>query len=153
MAHGVVPVVTAASSGIAGVINHSENGFVVPVGNMSAMADAIAHLVENPSLLQSVGESAHRTVRTYSMDAYAERFATILDDVAATDQGYDYEQRYGMFSPQHPILVQREFIEQQQAEIRELGKRTRGRLWKDGLHRLRRSAGWPNTRGDSQAAA
>jgi glycosyltransferase involved in cell wall biosynthesis len=41
MAHGAVPVVTAASSGIDGVINHGDNGFVVPIGDMAAMAQTL----------------------------------------------------------------------------------------------------------------
>ncbi len=148
MAHGAVPVVTAASSGIAGVIHSSNNGFVVPVGDMAAMAEVISRLSNDQATLVRAGENAHRTAQAYSMDLYAEKFAQILDQVAQTDECFNYRKKYGRYSPFHPLFLQQELIDQQQAEIDKLKGRLLKPLYQLGLKRWRR----PNSRGDKQAA-
>ncbi|MCI0335611.1 MAG: glycosyltransferase family 4 protein [Planctomycetes bacterium] len=151
MAHGVVPVVTAASSGIAGVIDPGDNGFVVPIGDMAAMAKVIAQLAGDQSLLADAGRAAYRTVQVYSMDLYARKFARILDEVVAVDENVDYQKRYGIFSPTHPLLVQRQLIERQRLEFDELNQRLVKRLLKGGLKRWRRSKSQPGS-SNKQAA-
>ena len=139
MAHGVVPVVTAASSGIAGVIQPHENGFVAPVGDMAAMAKTMAQLAGDQELLADVGQEAHRTAQAYSMDLYAEKFARILDQVAEVDVDVDYHKRYGIYSPPHPLLLQRQLMEQQRLETEVPDQRLVKRLLRGGLKRFRRS--------------
>jgi glycogen synthase len=151
MAHGAVPVVTAASSGIAGVIHSQDNGFVVPVGDMAAMAGVIARLAADQSLLAHAGRAAHRTAQAYSMDLYARKFGRILDQVADTDQNVNYQERYGIFSPMHPLLVQRQLLAQHQAELEQHNHRRRKRLFKHGWKGLRRSKSQPGQR-DKRAA-
>jgi glycosyltransferase involved in cell wall biosynthesis len=112
MAHGVVPVVTEASSGIAGVIHAEENGYVVPVGDMATMARVIARLASDRAILADVGRAAHCTAQPYAMGLYAQKFVEILDQVAAIDENVDYLDRYGNFSPPHPLLAQRQLLEQ-----------------------------------------
>jgi glycosyltransferase involved in cell wall biosynthesis len=114
MALGVVPVVTAASSGISGVIQHGRNGFVVPVGDMNAMAQVIAQLTGDESTLTTVGRAAHVTAQAYAMDSYARKFAAILDQVADSPMHVDYQKRYGVFSPVHPLILQRQLLQAQQ---------------------------------------
>ena len=152
MAHGVVPVVTAASSGIAGVIQPHENGFVAPIGDMAAMAKTMAQLAGDQVLLADVGREAHRTAQAYSMDLYAEKFARILDQVAEVDQHVDYHKRYGIYSPPHPLLLQQQRIEQQQIEVNKLNQRALNRLFQGGLKSWRRSKSNPNSREDTRAA-
>jgi hypothetical protein len=152
MAHGAVPVVTAASSGIAGVIHPQDNGFVVPVGDMAAMAGVIARLAADHSLLADAGRAAYCTAQAYSMDVYARKFARILDEVAGADQSVDYHKRYGVFSPTHPLLVQRQLIAQKQAELDQPDKRALKRLFKGGWQGLRRSRSQPARRGDKRVA-
>jgi glycosyltransferase involved in cell wall biosynthesis len=152
MAHGVAPIVTAASSGIAGVVNDGDNGFVVPVGDMAAMGRAIAQLATDHALLADVGRAAHRTAQAYSMDAYVRKFAQILDQIAEMDGNVDHRKRYGIFSPPHPLLVQQQRIDQQRIELNGRNQRGLRRLFKGGLKGLRRSKPKPTTPGDRQAA-
>jgi glycosyltransferase involved in cell wall biosynthesis len=152
MAHGVVPVVTAASSGVADVIHPQDNGFVVPVGDMAAMARVIAQLAVDQRLLADTGQAAYRTAQAYSMDLYARKFARILDEVAETDSTVNYSKRYGAFSPAHPLLVQRRLIEQQRVAIDDLKQRSLQRLLGAGLRRWRRSKLKPSPSGDQRAA-
>ena len=79
MAQGAVPVVTAASSGIRDVLAHGRNGFVVPVGDMDAVADAIARLAADRDALEAAGRAAHANAGRFSMDAYLPRFSAVLD--------------------------------------------------------------------------
>ena len=152
MAHGVVPVVTAASSGIAGVINHQDNGFVVSVGDMAAMANLIAQLANNPALAPNVGRAAYCTAQPYAMDLYATRFARIIDAVADADQGIDFQGRYGRYTPMHPLLVQQQLVAKQQSEIAELKERLSKRLFKGAINRWRRTKSQSEPRHDQRAA-
>lgn len=152
MAHGAVPVVTAASSGIADVIQPRENGFVVPVGDMAAMAAVIARLASDQSLLAGVGRAAYRTAQAYAMDLYARKFVRILDEVADADENVDYHQRYGVFSPMHPLLVQRQLMEQQLAKLAHSNERSLKRLFRVRWKGLRRPRSQPGRRDEQQAA-
>lgn len=79
MAEGTVPVVTDASSGIRGVIREGECGFIVPVGDMEAMAQCIAALAQAPARLEELGRAAHETAGAYSMERYRDKFSAMLD--------------------------------------------------------------------------
>jgi glycosyltransferase involved in cell wall biosynthesis len=120
MAHGVVPIVTAASSGISGVIHSRENGFVVPVGDMAAMAQVLARLASDQSLLAAIGRAAHQMAKEYSLESYGRRFIEFLDDVLEVGHHVDVYQRYGMFGAAHPLFKQSQLIMHQQEQIIQL---------------------------------
>jgi glycosyltransferase involved in cell wall biosynthesis len=80
MSHGVIPIVTAATSGTS-VIDMGQNGFVVPVGYMSGIAHLIDHLAQNPRLLLHMGQAAHTTARDYSLEQHAARMEAVFDRV------------------------------------------------------------------------
>lgn len=104
MAQGVVPVVTAASSGISGVIHDGGNGFVVPVGDMAALARAVARLAAEPELLGRLGRAAHDSARAYALEPYRDRFTALLDEVARAPYDVNLYERYGMFGYAHPLF-------------------------------------------------
>ncbi len=79
MAQGAVPVLTHTESGLDGIIEPGVNGFVVPVGDMAAMADAIGLLVAQPILLERVGRAAWQTAGRFSIERYVEHFARIVE--------------------------------------------------------------------------
>jgi hypothetical protein len=152
MAHGAVPVVTAASSGVADVIRGQENGFVVPIGDMAAMASTIARLANDQMLLANAGRAAYRTAQAYAMDLYASKFAQILDDVTKADENVDYQKRYGIYSPVHPLLVQRQSMEQQLANVAESDERSLKQLFRVGWKGLRRTKLKSGRRNEHRAA-
>ena len=61
MGNGAVPVVTD-TSGVRDDIVDGINGYVVPLGDYSAMADKIAYLVKNRERLLEMGKAAHDEV-------------------------------------------------------------------------------------------
>ncbi len=79
MAQGAVPVVTAASSGINGVIKNGENGFIVSIGAMDDLAKRIQELASHSQMLASMGTNAYETAKQFSIHTYAKSFTTILD--------------------------------------------------------------------------
>jgi hypothetical protein len=120
MAHGTVPVVTAASSGIDGVIQHQENGLVVPIGDMAGMANVIAQLAADRSLLSKIGRAAHDTSQAYGMEKYSEEFTKILDQVLEAGKRVDFYERYGIFGYSHPLYKQQQLLAEQQEQISQL---------------------------------
>jgi glycosyltransferase involved in cell wall biosynthesis len=120
MAHGVVPVVTAASSGVAGVIEHARNGYVVTVGDMGAMAHVIATLAKDQQLLAAAGRAAHASAQAYSMEVYCDQFVQVLDRIVRTDRSEQPVKCDGGFGGYHPLLTQHHIIRTQQAELAEL---------------------------------
>jgi hypothetical protein len=124
------------------------------VGDMDAMAKVMARLASDQALLANAGRAAYQTAQAYAMELYSEKFARILDQVAESDAKVDYHRRYGIYSPPHPLLVQRQLIEQQQIELdqHKHNQRAVKRFFKGGLKGWRRSKSQPATPGDRQAA-
>jgi glycosyltransferase involved in cell wall biosynthesis len=68
-----LPVVVSDHVGCAAdLVRPGWNGFVTPVGNITALADAIATLVGDPDLRTQFGEHSHRLVQEYSIDSAAD---------------------------------------------------------------------------------
>lgn len=79
MAQGAVPVVTQTESGLAGIVEHGTNGFLVPVGDMDAMAEVLHRLAGDRGRLEALGRGAHAATLPYAIEAYAEKFVRLLD--------------------------------------------------------------------------
>jgi glycosyltransferase involved in cell wall biosynthesis len=139
MAQGVVPIVTAGSSGVANIIEHGKNGFVLPVGDSTTMVQTIAHLAANPALLASVGTAAYQSAQAFAMGPYCERFIGVLDKVVGADRTMDKMKSDGGFGGHHPLYLQHQLIRMQQEELADLRARqtTIGRMGRL-VHRLRK---------------
>jgi glycosyltransferase involved in cell wall biosynthesis len=76
-AHGI-PVVATPVGVVPDVVVQNVNGLLVPAGDVRALADALAELVDDPDLRQRLGTSARRdhTAR-YEMNGYLTRLAEI----------------------------------------------------------------------------
>jgi glycosyltransferase involved in cell wall biosynthesis len=82
MAMGKAVVVTA-TKGLSGVVHDGLTGITVPPGDAGELRDAIRYLLENPSERRRLGWSAREAVLdAYSVEAYAERLAGHLTDLA-----------------------------------------------------------------------
>jgi hypothetical protein len=117
MAHGAVPVVTAASSGIEGVVIPGKNGFVVPVGDMAAMAEAIVQLVDSRSLLAELGAAAYQSAQAYSMERYVEKFCDVLDAAAAMEMSPGDHEACAIGAAVQPMAAQRQIVREQREEL------------------------------------
>ncbi len=63
MAAGV-PVVTTRIAGVPELVEHGQSGWLVPPGDVDALVDGLAQLIENPTLRNRYGQAGHAKVRT-----------------------------------------------------------------------------------------
>lgn len=78
MMNGAVPVVTD-TSGVREDIEDGVNGFIVPVGDHTAMAGKTDYLANHRELLERYGERSHEIMRKKgSMDAHIEFWKKVL---------------------------------------------------------------------------
>jgi glycosyltransferase involved in cell wall biosynthesis len=83
MVAGLVPVVTRTRSGVE-LLEHGRNAILCPVGNTAAIADALAGLAKNRSVLPSLAREAFQTARAYLCDlGYAVRLRQFVEDLHA----------------------------------------------------------------------
>ena len=60
-----IPVITTPMTGIPEIIQHGQNGLIVPMGDPEALAGAIQNVIESPSLHQNLKSSARRSVEAH----------------------------------------------------------------------------------------
>lgn len=80
MAHGCVPVVSDVASGTREVIADGENGYVFPIGDVTAATDRLEALSSQPVQLAAMAIAARETIETnFSHTRYIERFLRLVD--------------------------------------------------------------------------
>jgi glycosyltransferase involved in cell wall biosynthesis len=79
MAAGV-PVVASATGGLPELVEDERTGFLVPVGDVEALASRLERLLEDEALRIRMGEAARRrAVRSFSVEEMAARTAAVYD--------------------------------------------------------------------------
>lgn len=58
------PVITTDSPGCRETVTHGENGFLVPVRDTAALVNAMCRFLDDPSLIERMGQSARRIAET-----------------------------------------------------------------------------------------
>lgn len=77
------PAVTYACSGADEIVQHGVTGSVVPVGDIDALAGAIAEWLSNPQRMRTAGALGVDDMRRrFSVDAYAAAYRTLLEGFA-----------------------------------------------------------------------
>lgn len=72
--------------GLAEVIQHGQDGWLVPPNNVEALRDAMIYLLENPDVRNSLGTAARERIQSErSWDVVADRVVTILEDAAVAE--------------------------------------------------------------------
>jgi glycosyltransferase involved in cell wall biosynthesis len=78
-----IPAVATPVGVVPDVVLQNVNGLLVPPGNVRALADALAELIDDPALRQRLGASARRDhADRYEMNGYLSRLAKIWRDAA-----------------------------------------------------------------------
>lgn len=86
MARGL-PVVASGIMGIPELVEHDQNGLLVPPGRADRLADAIARLANDPQERRRMGEHGHRRVLSeYDVARSAERLYDIFSAIAGPDR-------------------------------------------------------------------
>lgn len=80
-----LPIVTTDSPGCNEVVEDGVNGFLVPVHDVSALTEAIQHLIDHPELRREFGKaSRQRAVNRFDLSIVAERTCVIYKQLLET---------------------------------------------------------------------
>lgn len=126
MAHGLVPVVSDIESGIPELVRDDENGFIVPVGDVSAFAGRLVALYEDRSRLERMGAAARATVEggPYRLERMVESYAEVIGRVYGEATRGGFARRRGRILPPADLRpVWRHYVPQ---SARRLVRRLRG---------------------------
>ena len=78
------PAVATPVGGVAEMVNHGKTGFLVSVGDIDALADALLRLLKDPSLQTRLGQSGRRfAVENYRADNVARRTYDVYRSMVA----------------------------------------------------------------------
>jgi len=76
------PVVSTATIGVREVLEDGVSGFVVPTGDVEALADRVRVLAANPRLRETMGERAReRILQGFTRDDMLDRVEHLIDGV------------------------------------------------------------------------
>jgi glycosyltransferase involved in cell wall biosynthesis len=76
------PIVATDADGLAEVLRHNENAFVVPKRDAPALAAGITHLLDNPQERARLGASARRTAGRYDIVTFVRKMERLYDVLA-----------------------------------------------------------------------
>ena len=80
--HYGLPIITTNVSAMPELIESGKNGFLVPPGDSQALAKAISILIENPDLIEKMGETGRKKVATsYYWEQTGFKFLSILENM------------------------------------------------------------------------
>jgi 2-deoxystreptamine N-acetyl-D-glucosaminyltransferase/2-deoxystreptamine glucosyltransferase len=83
MAAGL-PVVASRVGGIPALVDHDENGLLVPPGDPAALAAAITEVLTGPGTAARLSAAARRTADRYTWPALARQVAMVYQEVTKT---------------------------------------------------------------------
>ena len=81
------PVIASNSPGIRESVRDAETGFLVPHGEVKAMATAMAQLTQDPALVTALGFRARQFAETFTWERAADETERHLDAVRASAPG------------------------------------------------------------------
>lgn len=83
MGQALAPVVSRTASGNAEVVRDGENGFLMPIGDVSGFASRLAELARDPSRLAAVRRAAWETSQEYTVARMVDRYRECLAGLTA----------------------------------------------------------------------
>jgi len=86
MAAGL-PIVASRVGGIVDVVEDGKTGLLVPSGNPEALADALEHLLSDPTLLEKMGDEGRMRAPAYSWDQLSPRILEVYREAIAEGHG------------------------------------------------------------------
>lgn len=79
------PIITTDNRGCKEVVNEGENGYLVPKGDHKALAAAMARLISNPQLMESMGRRSRQIAeQEFSIESVAEKTHWVYNGALAT---------------------------------------------------------------------
>jgi len=87
MGEGAVPVATRCSSAMEDMISNGESGYLVPVGDVAAMADAVCDAIARPRRLSELSRRARAAAEGFTAERMAERYREFFTRARADAAG------------------------------------------------------------------
>ena len=84
MAAGM-PVITTETCGMADVVEHGFNGWLIPPADSAAMEEGILRLASSVELRQKLGEAARETMKRYTWERAARQLEALYLHVLALE--------------------------------------------------------------------
>lgn len=75
------PIIVTNNVGMADLITHKKEGFVLPIRDVDAIKESILALYENPELASEMGEAAYRCEQQYSQARYVENILKVYEAI------------------------------------------------------------------------
>lgn len=72
------PVVASEAGHVRSIVTDGEEGFVVPIGDVDAIADRLVRLLRDPALAAAMGRRGRDRARHHAVEAVAARLSTVL---------------------------------------------------------------------------
>lgn len=72
------PVVASDAGHVRSIVNDGAEGFVVPIGDVDAIADRLVRLLRDPALAVAMGRRGRARARHHAVEAVAARLSTVL---------------------------------------------------------------------------
>jgi glycosyltransferase involved in cell wall biosynthesis len=83
MGRGCIPISYDLPYGPSDIITHGVDGFLVPFGDIEALADQIAHVVAMPQKsLSAMRDAAYRRALDFSDERAVQRWSALMSDIA-----------------------------------------------------------------------
>ena len=87
-----IPVVAHAVSGIPEAVTDGQEGYLVPLGDLGALAERISDLLNNPVLAHEMGRRARqRVLQQFTLDGMAQKTAALYEDILAASSVTSYQ--------------------------------------------------------------
>jgi glycosyltransferase involved in cell wall biosynthesis len=86
MSCGLPVIVTSVAGCVADLVEDDWNGFVVPSGNPSQLAAAMARVASDPALRMTMGARSRQRIEAYSPAAWADGLVKAVESVCAREQ-------------------------------------------------------------------
>jgi glycosyltransferase involved in cell wall biosynthesis len=78
------PVVATNGGGVPEIVVHGETGLLVPMGNATAMADAICQILADPAAARRIGElGRQRVIEQFTIEHTVEKVQQVYDQLLA----------------------------------------------------------------------
>ena len=76
------PIVASNVGGIPELVNHGENGLLVPPGDEIALADSIKRLISDPEKAKLMGLKGRKRCRQFSLESMVEKIDDLYEELA-----------------------------------------------------------------------
>jgi glycosyltransferase involved in cell wall biosynthesis len=86
-AAGAPVLATRCRYGPEEIVEHGVNGWLVPVDDEAALAEAMAVLIANPALRRQLAEAGRTNAERFSLATILARYAALLEEAAASARG------------------------------------------------------------------